>query len=166
MEDKENDPLALVELGEKFRKFLIYHGVSYSELAKQVDILTRDTVQLMTAGARDRFTSKNLLRCLKGLVILEKLTEENEARNWLEDLYTARGIRCGEQKYIALEEMPEGREILELIKHNQEHRLNKEEIIWNVPHLHNVFFTGREEILARLHTKFSSESSDKPIALT
>ena len=73
MEDKENDPLALVELGEKFRKFLIYHGVSYSELAKQVDILTRDTVQLMTAGARDRFTSKNLLRCLKGLVILEKL---------------------------------------------------------------------------------------------
>jgi nitrogen regulatory protein PII len=117
MEKPDNDPILLIEFGKKFKDLLAYHGVSQSELARQVDKLTKDIVNGITVGNRLRSTPLNFLRCLQGLVILEKFTEVKVVEAWLADFYTARGNRRR-----ALEERPEGREILRLIQQMQERR--------------------------------------------
>lgn len=56
-----NNPYELIKFGKKFKDLLDYHGVSQSELARQVqeDGLTKDIVHQMTVGNSLRLTPKN-----------------------------------------------------------------------------------------------------------
>ena len=147
-----NDPIALIEFGKKFKALLDYHGVSQSELARQVDKLTKDIVNGITVGNSLRSTPLNFLRCLQGLVILEKLTEEDEVKDWLQDFYTARG-----EEYRDLEETPEGREILERIKQIQKRHQKvlegpKYTTIQGIP------LVGRDEAIREIYTMLQEET--------
>src|SRR2546427_10729121 len=88
-----NDPDELMKFGKTFKDLLDYHGVTQIELASQVDGLTRDIVNQMIGGNSLRLTPKNFLRCLEGLVILEKFIEADEVKDWYEDFCTAKGIK-------------------------------------------------------------------------
>jgi hypothetical protein len=121
MENPQTDPL--VEFGKYLDDQLADYGVSQSELARQlahqVGKLPKNVVSLMIAGSRSHLTPNNMLRFLKGLVLLEKITEPKYAANLWKRLHTA---RMEEDKFRPLEEIAEGRELLDLIEQVQADR--------------------------------------------
>src|SRR6266487_933517 len=96
----------------------------------------------------------NLIKIIKVLARRNAIRSRDEAEEFLQIAAQIAGFDG-----TLSEENEEDKQVLALLPVPHEETSH----IWNVPYLQNQYFTGREEILTRLHDNLSSK---KPIALT
>src|SRR2546423_1144297 len=160
---------SLEDFAKSLRNALRTNNITQSDFAlefariAQIELKSaQQVVNGMIHGDIRRLTDRNVLLFFQVSALFsvfkEDTLEENltVVENWYEDFCTAKGI-----DYIPLKDGVEGKAILTLIANRKTIREQEAYIervlspIWNVPHLRNLYFTGRQEILIRLHNNFS-----------